>query len=214
MTAPACQLPGPRASVRKPEPIPVAQAANDAVIETRATPASLGTLLVSHILQDGEVVLLILKPSMWFIVLSSLRFVAAVLILLVSIMLLDQQLPGHNKHYIEAAALVVAGRIMWAVLQWMGRLYILTDMRIARIAGVFNVNIFDCPLRRVGHTRIVRSMRERIFRLGTIEIVPADDSSAPAQWQMVARPRRVHERILEAIDRARHGRPPPDVASS
>src|SRR6476661_7355344 len=41
----------------------------------------LGALLARHIIRDGEVVLLVLKPSFWFIVLSSLRFIAAVAIL-------------------------------------------------------------------------------------------------------------------------------------
>ena len=34
----------------------------------RSTRTSLATLLTSHILRDGELVLLILKPSLWFIV--------------------------------------------------------------------------------------------------------------------------------------------------
>src|SRR6478735_5083485 len=40
----------------------------------------LGALLARHIVRDGEVVLLVLKPSLWFILLSSLRFIAVVLI--------------------------------------------------------------------------------------------------------------------------------------
>ena len=205
------EVPGP-SSVPRPD-VPILQAAHgDVAVETRATPASLGALLASHILQDGELILLILKPSIWFILLSSLRFAAGVLILLIAAILLGRQLPGPNQHYIEAAAFVLAGRIMWAVLQWMGRLYILTDMRIVRLAGVFNVNIFDCPLRKVGRTRVVRSMRERLFRLGTIEIIPGDSATAPAQWQTIAHPEQVHERITAAINRAQHGRLPAGAA--
>jgi len=44
--------------------------------------------------------------------------------------------------------ILVAARLMWAIQQWTARLYVLTDMRILRIAGVFNVSIFDCPLRK------------------------------------------------------------------
>ncbi len=35
-------------------------------------------MLARHILRDGEVVLLVTKPSLWFILLSSLRFMAIV----------------------------------------------------------------------------------------------------------------------------------------
>jgi hypothetical protein len=71
---------------------------------------------------------------------------------------------------------------------------------------VFNVNIFDCPLRKVGRTRVIRTMRERIVRIGSIEIVPCDPETAPAVWQMIARPEQVHDQIVAAINRAKQGR--------
>jgi hypothetical protein len=197
----------PRPHARGKPDVPVMHATQgDAAVETRATPGSLGVLLGSHNLRDGEIVLLLVNPSVWFIVLSSLRFAAAVLILLISAILLDEHLPGPNKSYIEVALIVLAGRVMWAVLQWMGRVYILTNLRILRLSGVFNVNIFDCPLRKVGRTRVVRTMRERIFRIGSIEIVPCDEQTAPALWQMIARPEMVHDQIVAAIYRAKQGR--------
>ncbi len=189
--------------INPPDGLDVVHATHgNAVIETRATPASLGVLLGGHILQDGEIVLLILKPSLWFVVLSALRFCAVVLILLFAAMLLDQQLPGDNKPYIEFAILLLAGRVMWAMLQWMGRLYILTDLRIVRLSGVFNVNIFDCPLRKVARTRMNRPVGERIFGLGSIEIHPCSEIGAPvATWQTVAHPYAVHDQIVAAINR-------------
>src|SRR5205814_751109 len=121
----------------------------------RAMP--LAALLTGHVLQDGEMVLLVCKPSLWFIVLSSLGWAAAVAILLVAAKIYDAKLPGHNAVYVEIGLMVLAGRVMWAVLQWMGRLYVLTDLRILRLDGVFSVAIFDCPLRKIARTRIVRS---------------------------------------------------------
>ena len=76
------------------------------------------------------------------------------------------------KTNLPAAIFLLAGRIMWAVLQWMGRLYVLTDMRIVRLSGVFNVEIFDCALRKVATTRLTRTFREKLWRLGSIEIQP------------------------------------------
>ncbi|MGH7179802.1 MAG: hypothetical protein ACREJC_20670 [Tepidisphaeraceae bacterium] len=174
-----------------------------AVVSPRAASA-LSTLLTGHLLQDGEVIHLIIKPSLFFIPLSSLRWIAGVLILMISAVLLDRELPGHNSTYLEIGALVIAGRIMWAVLQWMGRLYILTDLRIARLAGVFRVDVFDCPLRKVARTRITRTTRERLLRLGSIEIIPGDEALPVASWQTVSSPVQIHEQIAAAINRARH----------
>jgi hypothetical protein len=169
---------------------------------------SLAALLTGHVLQDGEIVLLVCKPSLWFIVLVSLRWAAVIAILLVAAKMYDEKLPSQNAVYIEAGMFVLAARIMWAVLQWMGRLYVLTDLRILRLDGVFGVEIFDCPLRKVARTRIVFTSRERLTRLGTIEIIPSAEEIPVAQWQMIARPRPVHDQIVAAINRAKQGGAP------
>lgn len=148
--------------------------------------------------------LLILKPSLWFIVFGSMRFAAAVLIITIGAQLwLDDSRVVASIAY--AGTFLLAGRIMWAVLQWMGRLYVLTDLRILRLAGVFNVEIFDCALRKVATTRVTRTFREKLWRLGSIEIVPADDSCTPGLWQTVKRPAEVREKVQTTIERAKQG---------
>lgn len=168
---------------------------------------SLAALLTGHILQDGELVLIILKPSRWFILLSTLRFAAVVAILMIGSKVFDEHLPGRALVYVEIGALLIAGRFFWATLQWMGRLYILTDLRIVRLEGVFSIDIYDCPLRKVARTRLLFSTRERLTRLGTVEIQPADDDMKLGYWQMIRRPQAVHDQIVAAINRARQGGP-------
>ena len=165
---------------------------------------SLAALLTGHILRDGEVVQLILKPSLWFILFSSMRLAAIVLIVTIAAKLWF--LPQRAfLSFAYAAAFVLAGRVMWAVLQWMGRLYVLTDMRVVRLSGVFNVEIFDCALRKVAATRVTRTFREKLWRLGSIEIIPVDDSCPPGVWQTVKRPGEVQAKLQSTIDRAKQG---------
>ena len=174
-----------------------AAAATDVVRPMRT---SVAALLTRHILCDGELVLLILKPSLWFIIFSGLRFSASVLILMIAAQLKN---PALTRPVYEAGLFLIAARVMWAVLNWMGRLYVLTDLRIIRLSGVFNVEIFDCALRRVAHTRVVRTTRERLFRLGSVEIIPADEEAASALWQTVRRPHEVHRTIQSTIARSK-----------
>ena len=155
--------------------------------------------------RDGEVVLLILKPSLWFIVLSGMRFLAAVLIGMIaaSSRFTSTRRPRDRA---EIASVLIAGRVMWAMLQWMGRLYVLTDFRIVRLSGVFNVDIFDCALRRVAETRLTRTFRERLLRLGSIEIIPGDDGATmPGVWQTIRRPNEVLAKVRATIERAKQG---------
>jgi hypothetical protein len=173
--------------------------------ERRALFPSLATLLAGHLLRDGEVVVLILKPSLWFIVFSVMRFVAAVLIVVIAANLWLPDRPRYAYHYWYAGAFAIGARLVWAVLVWIGRLYILTDMRILRLSGVFTVEIFDCPLRKVGQTRLTYSFRERLCRLGSIEVAPADEARPPFVWQTVRRPAEVHEQIVAAVRQAKEG---------
>lgn len=176
---------------------------------TRSSP--LATLLAGHVLRDGETVLLVLKPSLWFIAFQSMLFAAVVLLsLLIARGFADRLMLIHRSVYIEAATLVVAGRVMWAVLQWMGRLYVLTDQRIIRMAGVFSVDLYDCPLRKIARADVTSTMKEQLFRVGSIEIYPKDSvQSASAglagNWQTIARPIEVHEQIVAAIRRSQNG---------
>jgi hypothetical protein len=167
---------------------------------------SLVALLTRHILQDGEIVLLILKPSLWFIVLSMLRFAAVVLIVMLAGVVFDDQLRGSARVYLETGMILLLARLTIAILQWYARLYILTDMRIVEISGVYTYHIFDCPLRKVARTRILYTVRERLFRTGTIEIIPSDEEYPIGMWQTVSRPVMVNDQIVAAINRARQGR--------
>jgi hypothetical protein len=168
----------------------------------RPMSTSLAALLTRHILRDGELVLLILKPSLWFIVLGAMRFAAVVLIGIIAAKL---WIPHAGARAAEVGAFLITARVMWAVLQWMGRLYVLTDLRVLRLSGVFNVDIFDCPLRKVSHARMYRTFRERLLRLGSIEIVPAMDGCTPGDWRTIKRPVEVLDTIEATVRRAKQG---------
>lgn len=196
----------PQAAVARLAPLSPVCASEGAVAAPVSTSStSLATLLASHILRDGELVLLILKPSLWFILLSSLRFIAVALILVIAAKVFDPQLPGPNRGYAELGTTVIVGRLMWATLQWMGRLYILTDLRILSLSGVFNIEVFDCPLRKVARTRLVRGPQDRAVGVGSIEIIPTDESYPFGLWHTVARPKQVHAEIVATISRAKQG---------
>ena len=185
-------------------------AAESGVIAAGTRSSPLAALLTRHVLRDGEVVLLVLKPSLWFIVIQSIFFAAAVGLLVgVTHGVGDRLTSMHRVAFIEAAVFFTAARVMWAILQWMGRLYVLTDQRVIHLAGMFNVEIHECPLRKIGRTQIAANVREKLVRTGSIEIFPkdsADNSMASVgTWQTISHPAEVHEQIVAAIRRAQSG---------
>lgn len=169
----------------------------------RHGPPALAVLLSGQLLRDGEVVQLILKPSLWFVLFASTNFVTGMAILAIAASL---WLPDHVAwYYVEAALFVAAGRLMWATLQWVNRLYVLTDQRVLRLSGVFTIEVFECPLRRVGQTRVLVGLRERFLRLGSVEIQPADQDKAAALWQTIRKPREMNELLSQAVAKAKNG---------
>jgi hypothetical protein len=164
--------------------------------------SSIATLITRHILRDGEIVLLLIKPSLWTILFSSLPAVAVAMIVMISTGLWA---PHHVHIGVEAGVMLISLRALWAIVGWSCKLYVLTDLRILRIWGVFNPQIHDVPLRKVARTRLVSSFHERLWRLGSIEIIPESDQWPWSVWQTIARPGEAHEIIRRAIARAKQG---------
>ena len=190
-----------------PQPIPLhateaGAASAPAADAPTAIGTSLATLITRHILRDGEIILLLLKPSLWSIAFASLPAVAVAIIVIISTRLWA---PHHAHLGIEAGLMLISIRAGWAIMSWAGKLYLLTDLRIVRIWGVFNPQIHDIPLRKVARTRPISSMLDRLCRVGSIEIIPESDQWPWSVWQTIARPQSVHETIRRAIARAKQG---------
>jgi hypothetical protein len=195
-----CRMPEDVVARLAPEGVFPIDAAAGAT-ESHPARGSLAMLLSNHILRDGETIILALKPSIWYILLSGLRPIATIALAAMIGRILDDQ---RAMFYVEGAIFLIAGRLVWSLLQWMGRLYILTDMRILSLSGVFSVEMFDCPLRKVVRARMLRIPRERLLRLGSLEIIPCDESMPAGVWQTISRPGFVHQQVLAAIRRAKH----------
>lgn len=156
----------------------------------------------AYMLDGGEVVILAIKPSPWMVPLISARALAfsAVMILLAE----TAAMATYQWYLYQVAVWLAAARLIWAVLQWVSRLYVLTNRRMMRFRGVFNVELFECPLVRIQNTTLTLSLWERLVRIGSIRFETAAEGGR-ASWRMIARPLEVHERIREAISRARSG---------
>src|SRR5205823_13285612 len=76
-----------------------------------ATTSPVSALMAGHVLRDGELVLLLLRPSRWFILLTSLRYLAIVALLMLLSVIFDDKLHGPRRQYIEIGLLLIVGRL-------------------------------------------------------------------------------------------------------
>src|SRR5687768_5564672 len=97
--------------------------ADAAAAPAPALPAtSLAAIIAGHVLRDGELVLLMLRPSRWFILLSSLRFLAVAIILMAVCVIYDDRLRIPVRQCIDIGVFAIVMRLAWATLQWAGRI--------------------------------------------------------------------------------------------
>ena len=203
MSAKRCSTPKPCAS----EPVCAEALDGDAVdadSELVRNPA-VAAALPPELLQNGEIVVLLLKPSGWYILLGPLASLVAIVVVTLLLMQIDIRLDlgirQRDLAFLGTAA--IAARLSWQVLDWLSRVYVLTDRRVIRVKGVLRVQVFECGLAKVQHTYTLFTLRERLFGLGTIGFATAGTATIEAAWIMVSCPLEVHQRVVQTLNRYR-----------
>jgi len=166
--------------------------------------ARAATMLPRELLQPGEIIILLLKPSPLFILLMPIRFITAVVLMaLLAKLLMDKGIAlGIGSHDLVVATVALVGlRLFWELLHWLSQVYVLTDQRVIRISGVLNVHVFECPLKQIQQTDLILPLLLRIFGLGTIAFATAGTASREAYWLLLARPLEVHKKVIETLRR-------------
>jgi hypothetical protein len=72
-----------------------------------------------------------------------------------------------------AVAVVVA---LPAILRWITEVYLVTDRRVIRVAGVLHKQALDSGLAKVNDVRLTQTMAGRLLGYGTLEIITASES--------------------------------------
>ncbi len=162
-------------------------------------------MVPAQLLQDGEIVVLLLKPHPLYIVLSILRVLTILALLTALGVLIDNRLTtGANRQSILVLGIsLVLARLFWQFLEWLSRVYVLTDRRLIAVAGVLRVRVFETPLQNITHSEMLFSIRERLFGLGTLGFYTAGTGLVEAYWVMLARPLDIHRQVVEALRRYR-----------
>ena len=108
--------------------------------EAELTAERLEAVLPAELIEDDEVVLLMLRPSLLFVPLASLGAltVIAVVALVLALMAIrwPSAIPWQEAHAYGLGVAAAAVRLLWQCLEWWCRIYVLTDRRVIRRMGV------------------------------------------------------------------------------
>ena len=108
-------------------------------------------LIVSSLISDGEIVLMVIRPSLWMVSLWSIGALGVIAGMVFALAWASSfSWAGWTEQQAFGLGLVLAGiRLVWQFLDWMNRLYVLTDRRVIRRRGIFQVDVFEARLDRI-----------------------------------------------------------------
>ena len=124
------------------------------------------------LIRDDETVLLMIRPSAWFIFSTSMgalpaAAVAGGLLMLAS---LDPSIPWDFRGAILASVAILIARAAWQTIDWIFRLYLLTDRRIVVRHGAIP-EIHECLLGEVAGIGQPYRWSERMVNTGSLAIL-------------------------------------------
>lgn len=168
-----------------------------------AAPAITTKSRPSVALRDDEIIQISIRPSPWFVLLASFWWLVGVGLLELGLTLLVRGQFNLQVALVSQALFAVAAfRVGIATLQWAARTYILTNRRIMRIKGVFNVHVAECPLARISAVHVYATWYQHLLNIGTIRTTPADEHLAPVSWTHIASAGDFHDMLVRAIRKA------------
>jgi len=159
--------------------------------------------MAEELLSGGEIILLMVRPSLLFIVLGASTSLIAICLAVVALALLARYagLGLGDGQVFTLGAIALGARLAWQILEWSGRLYVLTDRRVVTRAGVLRARVDEVMLGEVSGATTIASPPERFTGLATIVVRGLPDDAPRTAWIMVRQPQRVREQILRAVRR-------------
>ncbi len=98
-----------------------------------------------------------------------------VLLNLVALVLLVGVSYYSSEAWILAIYLVPLLYLLWKLLAWHRREYILTDRRVVKQEGVFSISSFDAPLDKINNVFHQQSFMGRLFKYGQVGLETASE---------------------------------------
>ncbi len=156
-----------------------------------------------ELLQDGELVILSIKPSLWYVVQVSwpVLLVAGLVAggLVVAGKLGMAAADGMLMYWVCAG--ISAVRLTAAMGQWTAMRYVLTSRRILCVsAGAAGVT--ELPLTCVYSAVVARPALQRAMGIGSLSFAGESGRALPMNWLAVSEPDSVCQAVNEAIAKA------------
>lgn len=162
------------------------------------------TLLPARLLEEGELVILALRPHPLSVLLVSLPVIAVAGLIALGVFVTQAflRISLSGQVVLLFCTVAVLLRLLLASFQWAGRLYLLTTRRVLWVNGMSTFNVVQCPLPKIRDIRLSTSRAERVLALGSL-LFTFGDGPSTAAWVNISKPREVLKAVTDAIERGK-----------
>lgn len=160
-----------------------------------------------EVLEDGEIVILVARPSARLIP----AFAAGPLLLL--LVAAGAVWAGRLAEYLSAekadGMLLMLGCVAVLVVavqtyRWRSRQYILTNRRVLQQAGLFHATLQQCMLANITSVEVILFPPEHLTGLGSVCFQTREGFRPDLRWGNLAKPDQIAEDVRKAM-RRNHG---------
>lgn len=131
---------------------------------------------LKSLLGENEKVLLVTHQH-WFVLLEQILveiFISVLTVAIVTILLLTSPfMPGVWLGYFILIIPLVS--LLRDALVWSKHKYVVTNLRVIQVMGIFNKSVIDSSLEKVNDVKMVQSVLGRLFNFGDLEILTASE---------------------------------------
>ncbi len=92
-----------------------------------------------------------------------------------------------GRYWLLMFYIVPAVYLLWEILVWRSREYVVTDHRVVKQDGVFSINSFDASLDKINNVFHEQTFMGRILRYGTVGLETASEQGTTV-FEYIPRP--------------------------
>ncbi|MSR28645.1 MAG: hypothetical protein EXS03_03605 [Phycisphaerales bacterium] len=132
-----------------------------------------------RIVSEDETIILMIRPSAWFVVATSVNALPAAVAAgaVLALATIDDAIPWNTAGALLASLAILLARFLWQSVDWFLRLYILTDRRIVVRRGAIP-EVCECSLSEIAGIGLPRRRIERFARTGSLAVMRGSSSRA------------------------------------
>ncbi|HEX9029990.1 MAG TPA: PH domain-containing protein [Anaerolineales bacterium] len=161
---------------------------------------------LESLLGDREKILLVAHQH-WFILLNTMLAEIVFILILIALAVVGSLVrPDFSLIILPAAAILLiipVIAIVRDILIWHNREYIISNLRVIQVSGMFNKNVIDSSLEKVNDVKMDQSVLGRMFNYGDVEILTASELGVNL-FQRIQDPVRFKTTMLNAKERLEH----------